>query len=40
MIDIKWSPILHAVAAISGILGVLALVSFWIAAAKGGGEVR
>lgn len=35
----KWSPILHAVAVISGILGVLALVSFWIAAVKGGEKV-
>ena len=25
----KWSPILHGVSAISGILGVLALFSFW-----------
>ena len=32
----KWSPILHGVAAISGVLGILALVSFWIAAAKEG----
>lgn len=25
----RWSPILHMVAFISGILGVLALLSFW-----------
>ena len=35
----KWSPVLHAVAAISGILGVLALVSFWTTAVKGGEKV-
>jgi len=33
---LKWSPILHAVSAIAGILGVLALIVFWIAAAKEG----
>jgi len=27
----KWSPILHMVAFISGILGVLALIGAWIA---------
>ena len=32
----KWSPILHSIAAIAGILGVLALVIFWIAAANDG----
>ena len=31
----KWSPILHGVAAISGILGVLALLSFWFGLATG-----
>jgi len=31
----KWSPILHAVAAIAGILGVLALFTAWIAAYQG-----
>lgn len=32
----KWSPILHTIAAIAGILGILALVIFWIAAANNG----
>ena len=32
----KWSPILHGIAAISGILGVIALVVFWIASANEG----
>ena len=27
----KWSPILHMIAAIAGVLGVLALISAWIA---------
>lgn len=31
----KWSPILHAIAAIAGILGVLALFSFWFGVATG-----
>ncbi|MCP6720295.1 MAG: hypothetical protein KJI72_03205 [Patescibacteria group bacterium] len=31
----KWSPILHGVAAIAGILGVLALLSFWFGLATG-----
>jgi len=31
----KWSLILHAVAAISGILGLLALLSFWFGLATG-----
>ena len=31
----KWSPILHNVAFISGILGVLALVAAWIATLNG-----
>ena len=35
MINMKWSPILHGVAAISGILGVLALLSFWFGLATG-----
>jgi len=26
----KWSPILHAISAISGILGFLALIVWWI----------
>jgi len=32
----KWSPILHGVSAVTGVLGVLALIVFWIAAAKEG----
>ena len=32
----KWSPILHGISAITGILGVVALVVFWIAAANDG----
>jgi len=32
----KWSPILHGIAAISGILGLLSLVWFWIALLSGG----
>ena len=31
----KWSPILHMVAFISGILGVLALIGAWIATVNG-----
>jgi len=31
----KWSPILHGIAAIAGILGVLALFSFWFGLATG-----
>ena len=31
----KWSPILHGIAAIAGILGVLALLSFWFGLATG-----
>ena len=31
----KWSPILHMVAFISGVLGVLALIGAWIATANG-----
>ena len=27
----KWSPILHGIAAIAGVLGVLTLVAAWIA---------
>ena len=34
--NMRWSPILHGIAATSGILGLLALVVFWIAAAKEG----
>ncbi len=36
MTKIKWSPILHGISAITGILGVVALVVFWIAAANDG----
>ena len=31
----KWSPILHGIAATAGILGVLALLSFWFGLATG-----
>jgi len=31
MNNMKWSPILHGVAAIAGILGLLALFGAWIA---------
>ena len=36
MTKIKWSPILHGTAAIAGVLGVIALIVFWIAAANAG----
>lgn len=32
----KWSPILHGIAAVSGVLGFGALVIFWFAAANDG----
>lgn len=32
----KWSPILHGIAAFAGILGVVALLWFWIASASDG----
>jgi len=32
----KWSPILHGVAAISGVVGLLALVMWWIALLREG----
>ena len=35
----KWSPILHGISAIFGILGVVALITFWIAAAKDGVQI-
>lgn len=35
MTSIKWAPILHGVAAISGVVGVLALVGAWIATVNG-----
>jgi len=28
--EIKWSPILHGIAAVSGVVGALALLSWWI----------
>ena len=31
----KWSPILHGVAAIAGVVGVLALLGAWIAGSEG-----
>jgi len=32
----KWSPILHGVSAISGLVGFLALILWWIVLAKEG----
>jgi len=32
----KWSPILHNIAWISGVLGILALIAAWIAGSGGG----
>ena len=32
----KWSPILHGIAAIAGILGLVTLLGFWIASANAG----
>ena len=32
---IKWSPILHGIAFVSGIIGVLALIGAWIATTQG-----
>lgn len=31
----KWSPILHGISAVAGVLGVLALFSFWFGLATG-----
>ena len=31
----KWSPVLHAVAAITGVLGMLALLSYWFGLVTG-----
>ena len=31
----KWSPILHGVSAVSGILGVLVLIGAWVATFSG-----
>ena len=33
----KWSPILHGIAAFTGIFGLLALLSAWIAEINGSG---
>jgi len=33
---IKWSKILHGISAVSGILGLVALVVFWVAASNDG----
>ena len=35
--SMKWSPILHGVSAIAGILGVLVLLGWWIVLAKTNG---
>jgi len=32
----KWSPILHGIAALTGIAGILALFAWWIAIIQGG----
>ena len=32
---IKWSPILHGIAFVSGIIGILALIGAWIATTQG-----
>ena len=32
---VKWSPILHAVSAIAGIAGFLALIVYWVLGAEG-----
>jgi len=32
----KWSPILHGISAISGIVGFLVLIGWWIVLAKAG----
>lgn len=32
----KWSPILHGISAVAGIIGLLALLFFWFAAWKAG----
>ena len=31
----KWTPILHGIAATAGVIGILALLAAWIAAANG-----
>ena len=31
----KWSPTLHAISAVSGIVGLLALLGAWLAGAEG-----
>ena len=32
----KWSPILHGIAAITGVVGLLTLIWFWVAAWNAG----
>ena len=32
----KWSPILHGIAAVTGVVGLLSLLGFWIAAWNAG----
>jgi len=31
----KWSPILHGIAAVSGVVGILALIGYWISLVNG-----
>jgi len=33
---VKWSPILHGIAAISGVVGFAALIMWWVALVKAG----
>lgn len=33
--NIKWSPILHGVSAVAGVLGLISLVAAWIAGSTG-----
>ena len=34
--NMKWSPILHGISAVSGVFGFLALILWWIVLAKEG----